>query len=128
MHPKHTKHMGHKQLHHRGKHAHGGHAEPDHDVYAGEHSNVIKEAEEKKSGGRAGKKGGGRAKKAAGGPVAVEGMPAKARLDRPGRKRGGRAGADKAPLTTASHVTSASAHKSDTGMAESETHAPKVDH
>lgn len=124
------KHHGHKAHHHgqRKHHARGGASEPDHDVYAGEHSNVVKEAEEKKRGGRAGKKTGGRAKRASGGPVAIEGAASKPRLDRPGRKRGGRAGADKAPLTTASHVTNASAHKSDTGMAESETHAPKVDH
>ena len=126
MHPKHTKHMGHKQHHHRGKHAKGGAAEPDHDIYAGEHSNVIKEAEEKKSGGRAGKNKGGRAARASGG--SVEGAPSRPRLDRPGRKRGGRAGADTAPLTSASKVTNASGHKSDTGLAESDTHSEGTDH
>lgn len=104
-----TEMKGHKAHHHRKHHNSGGAAhKPDHDVYAGEHSNVVKEAEEKKKGGRA--------------EHHLEGhKPKKHRLDRPGRKRGGRAGADKMPLTGASHVTAAHGHKSDTGMAESPT-------
>lgn len=115
MHPKNTKGFGHKKLHHRGKKKHGGAAEPDHDIYAGEHSNVVKEAEEKNRGGRA--------KKATGGPISIEGAGrSKPNLSRPGRKRGGRAMADKAPLTSASHVKNAEHHDSNTGMAESPTH------
>ena len=59
---------------------------------AGGNPEVIKEAEERKRGGKAiGKMHGG--------------MSAK-RLDRPGRKRGGRVGANMAPLSTAHSATS----------------------
>ncbi len=100
---------GHKGHHHRKGHAGGGAAhEPDKDIYAGEHSNVVKEAEKKAKGGAA--------------EHHLDGhKPKKHRLDRPGRKRGGRAGADKAPLTTASHITAAQSHKASTGMSESPT-------
>lgn len=116
MHPKDMKHEGHKSNHHRKHRAKGGKAEPDHDVYAGAGSNVVKEAEEKNRGGRAGKKRGGNVEH-------LEGDHRKKhRLDRPGRKRGGRAGSDKSPLTSASRTSNADGHKSDTGMAESPTH------
>jgi hypothetical protein len=144
MHPKDTEHKGHKQHHHghhaaggRAKRAKGGHVdhhgnEPHEEVYAGEGSNVEHEAlvktsglghDGRKKGGRVAKKSGGRTKKAFGGIASVEGGGSKRRLDRPGRKRGGRAGADKTPLTSASHTKSAEGHHADTGMAEDDTHS-----
>ena len=56
-------------------------------VYAGGGSNVIKEAKKRKRGG------------------AVAGTATPARLDRPGRKSGGRVGADTSPLTHAAHTS-----------------------
>lgn len=67
--------------------------------------NVFKEADERKKGGRA--------KRASGGKVEgkviglMTGGAVKPRLDRPGRKLGGRVGADKAPLSSANATTSA---------------------
>lgn len=55
------------------------------DVYAGGKSNVAKEA--RKRGGK------------------VEGEMKKARLDRPGRKRGGGVGADTSPLSSAARTS-----------------------
>jgi hypothetical protein len=55
-------------------------------------SNVKKEAEERKDGGRVKKKKEGEK---------VEGKMTKMRLDRPGRKSGGRVGADSGPLSSA---------------------------
>jgi hypothetical protein len=91
--------------HPRAAHAKGGKAENPmtgdwaHDeapemVYAGEGSNVVKEAKEKKAGGRAKRKHGG---------MAVQGAAAKKRADRAKRKSGGRAGmgSDKNPLSSA---------------------------
>ncbi len=51
-----------------------------------------------------GMKKGGKVCRARGGGVEMDdaGMPPRARMDRPGRKRGGRAGADLAPLSSAS--------------------------
>jgi hypothetical protein len=69
-------------------------------VYAGEGSNVLKEAEERKKGGRVKhmegegempKMRGDRAKRARGGAV-------------PGRKKGGAVGADSHPLSSAAKV------------------------
>jgi hypothetical protein len=57
--------------------------------YNAQDSNVMKEAEEKKKGGR----------------VHGEGSSSKPRSDRPGRKRGGRIGANLMPLSTAAKVT-----------------------
>lgn len=68
-------------------------------VEGGGNPNVIKEAEERKKGGRAKRKHGGKS---------VEmhmGHKAHHRLDRPGRKRGGRIGADKSPLSSAHNAT-----------------------
>lgn len=63
------------------------------------------------------KKRGGRAKRAHGGHVV--GDMKKKRLDRPGRKRGGKIGADTAPLTSAAKIRNASEHDAtDTGNAE----------
>lgn len=68
-------------------------------VYAGEGSNVLKEAKERKHGGK------------------VEGEPSKKRADKrarggaagaavaPGRKRGGSVGADKHPMSSAASVS-----------------------
>lgn len=74
-------------------------------VYAGKGSNVEKEAEEKKHGGRAKRHEGGK----------VEGKHAHMHLGRPGRKKGGRVGSDKSPLSSAAHVTEAGAHDADSG-------------
>lgn len=71
-------------------------------VYAGSGSNVIKAAMERKRGGAV-KKDEGK----------VEGAKAKMRLDRPGRKKGGRVGADSAPLSSAAKVTPASGHSTE---------------
>ena len=65
------------------------------EVYAGAGSNVIKEAEERKKGGPV------RRKKEMG---KVEGKMTKMRLYRPGRKTGGRVGADKSPLSSAART------------------------
>lgn len=72
------------------------------DVYAGAGSNVIKEAEERKRGGRV-KKDMGK----------VEGKMSKMRLDRPGRKMGGRVGADCSPLSSAAKTEEPSGKESD---------------
>lgn len=62
------------------------------DIYAGGSSNVVKEAREKhKRGGKA--------------MGCAEGGKARMRLDRPGRKRGGAAGSNMRPLSTAASVT-----------------------
>lgn len=64
-------------------------------VYAGAGSNVVKEADERKRGGSV------KAKK----EMKVSGAKAKMRLDRPGRKMGGRVGADKSPLSSAAKTS-----------------------
>jgi hypothetical protein len=84
----------------KGKHkrAMGGVVDKDEspkDVYAGKDSNVVKEADERKKGGPV------RKRKEMG---KVEGKMSKMRLDRPGRKTGGRVGADKSPLSSAATV------------------------
>lgn len=71
--------------------ASGGGVQP---VKAGGNPKVFEEAARKK---------GGRVKA----PGDIEGMKAKRRADRPGRKAGGRVGANTAPLSTAHAVTSA---------------------
>jgi hypothetical protein len=94
----HKKHGG---RHHkaRGGAEHGGESHEKHMVASG-NPNVIKEAEERKHGGKAKKK------RAKGGPVTknvglMTGGAVRPRLDRPGRKSGGRVGSDSAPLTSA---------------------------
>lgn len=72
-------------------------------AYDAQGSNVEKEAEEKKRGGRVKRKEGGR----------VEGKKAKMRMDRPCRKDGGRVGSDKSPLTSAHSVTKVVGHSTD---------------
>lgn len=61
---------------------------------AGGNPFVFADAEAKKSGGKAIGK--------------MHGAASKKRLDRPGRKTGGRVGADKSPLSTAHRTSSAS--------------------
>lgn len=78
--------------HHRGMRARGGRAESD---YASEKSNP-----EEKRGGRAPRKRGGK----------IDGMAHKPHMGRPGRARGGKAGADLHPVTN------------DAGMAPKELH------
>ncbi|RUV86931.1 hypothetical protein EOA60_20795 [Mesorhizobium sp. M1A.F.Ca.IN.020.06.1.1] len=73
------------------------------EVYAGGGSNVAKEADERKDGGRVKKKEGGK----------VGGKMSKMRLDRPGRKSGGRVGADRSPLSEAAKTTGPSAKEGD---------------
>lgn len=81
---------------HMGKHASGGRIED-----AGG-SDYVKHEAEQPEGERENKKRGGKvkAKRARGGKI--EGHAAKHHLGRPGRKRGGRVGADLAPLSSAS--------------------------
>ena len=59
---------------------------------------------------------GGKVKRKDGGHV--DGKKSMMRLDRPGRKRGGRVGADMSPLTTASKITDAKEHKASEGNAD----------
>jgi hypothetical protein len=102
---------GHKEHHHRKA---GGKVEPEitPKPYNAQRSEVEKEAEEKKHGGKVKRAHGGKTEHH------VDGMKGKHRLDRPGRKRGGRAGADMSPLTTASKVTNAQGHSATEGNAE----------
>jgi len=96
---------GHKD-HHHGRHKKGGGRL---NMVASGNPDVIKEAEgkedyakgdEKKHGGRAKHKGKHRS---SGGKVLglMTGGAVRPRLDRPGRKAGGRVGADRAPLSSA---------------------------
>lgn len=82
----------------------GGKAEEG-EKYAGGNPNVIKEAEEKKKGGAVKKK------RKDGGTVLglMTGGAVRPRLDRPGRKTGGRVGANTSPLSTAHSKSSPSA-------------------
>ncbi len=89
--------MKHRHMHAK-KRASGGATKPE--FYAGAGSNVAKEAEEKKHGGKVKRKHGG----------TVHGHHAKHRLDRPGRKRGGAVGADMRPLSSAYRETNAKGH------------------
>lgn len=66
------------------------------EVYSGKGSKVVKEADEKKHGGRVKRKHGGKVEH-----HKMEGHAAMRRLDRPGRKMGGRCGADTSPLSSA---------------------------
>lgn len=95
-HHRHRVHEKHKDE--KEKRARGGKA----DFYAGGESNVAKEAEEKKRGGKV------HMKKRGGKEMGhMEGHHAKKRMDRPGRKRGGGVGADMKPLSSASKTASA---------------------
>ena len=113
MHPRAEHKKGGKVRHH---HAAGGsehpmegdwaHDEAPKEVYAGAGSNVVKEAEEKKRGGRAKRKHGGHAM------GKVHGAAAKKRGDRMARKSGGRAGSDKNPLSSAHAGKEPAGHRS----------------
>lgn len=98
---------GNKANRHAQKRADGGVVDSDDapsTVYAGKGSKVIDEAKEKKKGGAVcAKKDGGK----------VDGGVSRLRLDRPGRKMGGRVGADKSPLSSAASSTNPTAHKGD---------------
>lgn len=88
--------MAHRHKMHKKHKADGGIA------VAGGNPDVIKEADEKKKGGRAMGK--------------MEGHLSRHRLDKPGRKTGGRVGADKSPLSSANRSAAAeSSPKSQTG-------------
>jgi hypothetical protein len=104
-----------KARHHMKKenHAQGGMAGKNPMPYNAQGSEVEKEAEEKAAGGRTKRASGGRTGLKVGG-AAMHGK----RHDRPGRKRGGAAGADMHPLTTASKVTNAHGHDATEGNAE----------
>lgn len=96
---------GHK-AHHHGKHHKkaGGSVEleGEKEAYGGGDPDVVKEAEQKKKGGKVhGHKGKHRMdRRATGGVVRATGGGV------PGRKRGGRVGADTSPLTTAHNTSS----------------------
>ena len=107
--------MAKHEVHHH--HAKGGHVEVHHHKKGGRvkrkeggrvglkaagNPDVFKEAEGEESYSR---KKGGRAKhRRDGGAVQMTGGAVRPRLDRPGRKRGGRVGSDMSPLTTANVV------------------------
>lgn len=74
--------------------------------------NVFKEAMEKKKGGKVNRASGGGVAGVGAAPVTkdigrMSGGAVKARLDRPGRKTGGRVGANTSPLSTAHNTVSA---------------------
>ena len=79
---------------HHGKRADGGRI----GMKVSGNPDVFKEAEEKKKGGRVKHVG------------KADGHHAKHRMDRPGRKAGGRVGANKAPLSTAHSSSSPDAY------------------
>ena len=97
---------GHKKLEHH-KRAKGGKVE----AYDAKGSHVEEEADEKKDGGKCmpKRKHGGKVKE----EHRVEGKMSKMRLDRPGRKRGGRVGSDTSPLSSAHNVSSVVDHHTD---------------
>lgn len=98
---------GNKSNRHAQKRADGGVVDKDDapsTVYAGKGSKVVEEAEQKKKGGAVcAKKDGGK----------VEGGKTRLRLDRPGRKMGGRVGADKSPLSSAASSSNPTGHSAD---------------
>ena len=96
---------GHKKEHK----AYGGVVEkdePSKDVYAGGSSPTSKEADEKKHGGRVKRKHGGKVMEAKH-IGKIDGGKARLRLDRPGRKSGGRVGSDSAPMSSAAKTSDA---------------------
>lgn len=86
---------------HRHKKANGGRTE----MKVSGNPDVFKEAEERKHGGKVKRASGG---KVDGGKIAglMTGGAVRPRLDRPGRKSGGRVGADHSPLSSAHNMTS----------------------
>jgi len=93
----------------RHKRAEGGKVK----AYDAQGSNVEKEAEERKRGGKVDcppeRKHGGKVKE----EHRVEGKLAKMHMGRPGRKSGGRVGSDKSPLSSAHSVSSVVDHRTD---------------
>lgn len=73
------------------------------DVYEGKGSPTAKAADKRKHGGRVKDKDGGK----------VEGKKSMMRLDRPGRKSGGRVGAESAPLSAAAKTSARSDKEGD---------------
>lgn len=65
-------------------------------VYSGKDSKVVAAAKKRKRGGKV---------------VKMDDKKSKMRLDRPGRKRGGRAGADQSPLSSAAGGSNPVGHK-----------------
>jgi hypothetical protein len=106
-------HHGHVEhgVHHkhpRAEHKKGGkveghfdHDESPKDVYEGAHSNVVKEADKRKHGGKVKKHVGHH-----------EGHKAEHRMDRAPRKSGGRTGSNMNPLSSAHHGTEPKGHHS----------------
>ena len=76
-------------------------------AYDAQGSNVEKEAEERKRGGKVDKK---KERKRGG---KVEGEKPKMRMDRACRKDGGRVGSDKSPFTSARHTSGVVDHRTD---------------
>lgn len=93
----------------RHKRAEGGKVK----AYDAQGSNVEKEVEERKRGGKVDcppeRKHGGKVKE----EHRVEGKLAKMHMGRPGRKAGGRVGSDKSPLSSAHSVSSVVGHSTD---------------
>lgn len=112
------KHKGHHKHMHR---AHGGASGGREHMVVSGNPDVLHEAHEKHG---TAKKHGGRTKhhRATGGkvektPELMTGGAVRPRLDRPGRKRGGRVGADKSPLSSAhsgSHGSNSTPRSGDT--------------
>lgn len=104
---------------HMKHHKSGGEVKPDagedpgRDTYAGQESNVKKEAE-----GTRRAKHGGRLKRKDGG--SVEGHKPRHHMHR-GRARGGSVGSDMHPLSSAHRGKEASGHKADAGDSDSES-------
>ena len=71
--------------------------------YDAQDSNVMKEAEEKKKGGRVKRKMGGR----------IAGSAPASHMGRAARKDGGRVGSDKSPLSSAHGASAVVGHKTD---------------
>ena len=92
----------HEEKHHEGhKRAKGGRV----DMKVSGTPDVFEEADERKHGVKVKKKMKHMGK--------AEGMKPKHRMDKPGRKRGGRVGADKAPLSSAHASTGAGPEDAD---------------
>ena len=99
------------KVHHSDEHPKEGdfaHDEAPSEVYAGAGSNVVKEAKEKKHGGRTKRKHGGHVHHMG----KVHGEHAKHRADRPKRKSGGKVGSNMHPLSSAAHGMEPTGHKS----------------
>ena len=104
---------GHKGRHHKASGGREG-------LVASGNPDVLKEAKgempyakgDESDGGHHPKKRGGRAKRKDGGKVLglMTGGGVRPRLDRPGRRMGGRVGSDRSPLSTAHRTAGSNAH------------------